>query len=105
MTRSTDHLVEDIEVKDMQINDHFWAHCNLLGQKPKTSRKEITSRKTKTLDRHAPVVTKTISIHPETPWFKKDIELAKRERMQAEKTWRKTHHSVHKEIFIRNPKM
>ena len=36
-------------------------------------------------DRHAPIVTKTVSNHPETPWFHEDIELAKRERRQAEK--------------------
>jgi hypothetical protein len=117
MTRSTDNLVDEIEVKDMQISDHFWLHCNLLGQKPKTFRKEITFRKTKALDatkfeedfkasslpsivsldsvadavteynhglsnlfdRHAPIVTKTVSVHPETPWFNEDIEIAKRE--------------------------
>ena len=50
MTRSTDHLVEEMEVKDMHISDHFWFHCNLLGQKPKTFRKEITFRKMKALD-------------------------------------------------------
>ena len=46
LIRFTDYLVEEIEVKDMLINDHFGVHCN-LGQKPETFRKEITFRKNK----------------------------------------------------------
>ena len=36
-------------------------------------------------DKHAPIATKTVSIHPKTPWFNKNIALAKRERRQTEK--------------------
>ena len=50
MTRSTDHFVEEKQVKNMQISDNFGVHCNLPCQKPQSFRKEITFKKRKALD-------------------------------------------------------
>ena len=53
------------------------------------------------LNKHAPVITKTVVIHPDTPWFTSEIELAKRERRRAEKAWRKSKLTVHRDIFVK----
>ena len=42
------------------------------------------------LDRHAPLLTKTISVRPRVPWYNSDIKAAKRTRRQAERKWRRT---------------
>jgi hypothetical protein len=52
------------------------------------------------LDKHAPVITKTVFIHPDTPWYNEQIDEAKKERRAAEQTWRKSKLTVHREIFI-----
>ena len=42
------------------------------------------------LDRHAPVVNKTVTKRPTVPWFTNDVKSAKLERRGAERKWRKT---------------
>ena len=39
-------------------------------------------------DKHAPVTTKTLSVHPKVPWFSPAINNLKRERRKAEREWR-----------------
>ena len=43
-----------------------------------------------TLEKHAPLMTKTIVERPRVPWFNDEIRKAKRDRRRAEKRWRKT---------------
>ena len=45
---------------------------------------------TSTLDRHAPLITKTIVKRPIVPWFTDEVKAAKRQRRIAEKKWRRT---------------
>ena len=52
-----------------------------------------------TLDKHAPLLTKTVVVRPRVPWFNEEIREAKRERRRAEKKWRKTKNSVDLTIF------
>ena len=40
------------------------------------------------LDKHAPVKTRTIVMHPQVPRYKDEIRQAKRERRKAERRWR-----------------
>ena len=42
------------------------------------------------LDKHAPLVTRSIKERPRVPWFNEEIKMAKRERRKAEKRWRRT---------------
>ena len=43
------------------------------------------------LDRHAPLITKTIPARPLVPWFNDDIkEVKKKQRRKAERRWRRT---------------
>ena len=52
-----------------------------------------------TLDKHAPLLTKTVVVRPRVPWFNEEIREAKRERRGAEKKWRKTKNAVDLTIF------
>ena len=40
------------------------------------------------LDKHAPVTSKTLSVHPKVPWFSSNLTTLKRQRRKAEKQWR-----------------
>jgi len=51
------------------------------------------------LDKHAPVVEKTITIRPNCKWFTNDICEAKHRRRKFEKLWRQTKLPMHKEQF------
>ena len=42
------------------------------------------------LDKHAPLITRSIKKRPRVPWFNEEIKMAKRERRKAEKRWRRT---------------
>ena len=43
-----------------------------------------------TLDKHAPLMTRTIVQRPRVPWISQEIREAKRQRRRAEKKWRKS---------------
>ena len=47
------------------------------------------------IDRHAPLLTKTLTIRPLVPWFNNDIKKARRERRKAEIRWRRTRSASH----------
>ena len=54
---------------------------------------------TSILDKHAPIIKKTISIRPDNPWHSHEIRLAQcRIRKQAKK-WRRTDLEIDKQIF------
>ena len=40
------------------------------------------------LDKHAPVISKTLFVHPKVPWFSPNLNYLKRQRRKAEKLWR-----------------
>ena len=42
-----------------------------------------------TLDRHAPLITKTIPARPLIPWFNDDIKEVRRQRRRAKRRWRR----------------
>ena len=41
------------------------------------------------LDQHAPLITKTIRVRENTPWFNEEIQQAKGERRRGERKWRR----------------
>lgn len=45
---------------------------------------------TAVLDKHAPLMTRTIVQRPRVPWFSQEITEAKRQRRRAVKRWRKS---------------
>lgn len=40
------------------------------------------------LDRHAPLIKKTVTVRPRVPWFNDNIKAVKRERLKYERIWR-----------------
>jgi exonuclease III len=56
------------------------------------------------LDQHAPVTTKVVTLHPNSPWYTPDVDVAKKDRRKAEQVWRKSKLTVHREIFIEKRK-
>lgn len=42
------------------------------------------------LDKHAPVVNKTVTVRPDTSWYTEKIRQQKLSRRQTEQIWRKS---------------
>jgi uncharacterized membrane protein YcgQ (UPF0703/DUF1980 family) len=51
------------------------------------------------LDIHAPVLTKTITLRPNTEWYSDELRYSKIKRRKAERMMRKTKLEVHKLIY------
>ena len=49
---------------------------------------------TTVIDKHAPVINKTIRIKPNAPWFDAEYAALRRQRRKAEKKFWKTHSLV-----------
>jgi len=54
---------------------------------------------TELLDSHAPVVTRTITVRRNAPWFNEHLHTAKLEKRQCERRWLSTNLEVHRQIF------
>ena len=63
-----------------------------LSEEYNTSLKEL-------LDRHAPLVTRPITVRPNTPWHSIELFHAKRKMRQAERKWRLAKLQVHRDIY------
>ena len=63
-----------------------------LCQNPSDDLQELVTSYNDTLraalDKHAPLITRTIVERPRVPWFSEEIREAKRQRRKAEKRWR-----------------
>ena len=53
------------------------------------------------LDRHAPLVTCTVTNRTSAPWVTLEIKQAKVQRRPAEQTWRESGLVVHREIYVK----
>lgn len=51
------------------------------------------------LDKHAPLRTRTVTDRPSAPWMNEKVKEAKKERRRAERAWRKSGFTVHRDIF------
>ena len=51
------------------------------------------------LNKHAPILTRVITVRPKKPWHTEDLSRAKRELRCAERRWQKTRLVVHRQIF------
>ena len=51
------------------------------------------------LDKHAPLITKQVVIHPESPWYSQEVATCRKAKRKAERKWRQTGLHIHKEIF------
>ena len=53
------------------------------------------------LDKHAPLIIKTITVRPCVPWFSDEIKTAKQLCRKRERVWRRTRLSSDKELFVK----
>ena len=53
------------------------------------------------LDHHAPLVTRRVRDRPSAPWMSEDLREARRRRRRAERRWRKTHLTIHRQIYVK----
>ena len=57
------------------------------------------------LDRHAPLVTRTVTDCTSAPWMTLEIKQAKVQRRLAERKWRGSGLAVHREIYVKQGKL
>ena len=51
------------------------------------------------LDKHAPLVEKTVTVRHNTPWYNDELRSAKQEKRRAERKYMKSQLEVHKQIY------
>ena len=51
------------------------------------------------LNKHAPLISKTVRVRPRVPWFNDDIKLAQRERRRRESKWKYTQPESDRQSF------
>ena len=61
--------------------------------------RQYNSTITGLIDKHAPLITPVITLRQRTPWFSEDISEAKRQLRQAERRWRQTRPTIHRDMF------
>ena len=78
-------------MQGLTVNDHSESASDLLNR--------YNVHLTSVLDKHAPKKEKSVVVRPLQPWFTDELHQAKNERRKAERLWRRTGLTVHKEIY------
>ena len=135
IVRDDDELIQNIDVIDKCLSDHYVITFNVIMSKPKAIKRHIRSRDLKnmnhndfssdvkstlplsdsddvetltsqlntrlsdTLDKHAPLKARTLSCRRPAPWRNIAVVEAKQDRRRAERKWRSTELTVHRQIF------
>ena len=85
-------LTENCNQSTVSLNEDLAT--SELCQNPSDDLQELVLSYNSTLvaalDKHAPLMTRTIVQRPHVPWFTHKIWEAKRQRRKAEKRWRKS---------------
>ena len=128
---SEDISIQDIEVVDKLLSDHFLMSFSFNLRKPARATRNVSSRDIRrinlnafkadvgalqldssdllhsynsglreVLDKHAPLRHRRITDRPSAPWLTVQIKEAKQQRRCAERHWRKSGLTVHRQIFI-----
>ena len=53
------------------------------------------------LNKHAPLITKSVRSRSNTEWYTNDMQVAKREKRQAERLWRRTGLTIHRKVYLK----
>ena len=51
------------------------------------------------VDKHAPIITRIVTVRPKTPWLTEELSCAKHNLRRAERRWRKTRLVVHRQMY------
>ena len=111
--RSDENLVADFHVHDPTISDHFAIHCKLNSDRQPIPKKTVSytlcSRYDDVIsaivDKHAPLVTKTITVRPNSPWYTDDIGVEKSTRRRFERRRRRTLLPEHRLAYVAQCKL
>ena len=80
-------------------------HCNILESTTQSdSAVALSVYNTclhQVLDHHAPLVTRTVTYRTSAPWMTLKVKQAKFERRIAERKWRQSGLTVHREIYAK----
>ena len=132
ITKSSDGLINSVNVHDPGISDHSCVTFGILDKKPSPIKKTVTYRKLKSVDTvqfqkdisnvkmdiklcqnvtaackvfeenmksavntHAPMVTKSFTVRPNTQWYNANIRKAKVVKRRYERAWKKSGQEVH----------
>ena len=87
------------KLKAMGTDSFHKDLSHILTDHPDMTVTELGVHLTSLLDNHTPVTKHIQNRKRITPWFTQKILVAKRERRRAERAWRKSGLTVHKEIF------
>ena len=52
------------------------------------------------IDKHAPIITKTITLRPETPYYSDELRRAKCSQRKLERKWRKTNIAIDRQLYM-----
>ena len=55
------------------------------------------------VDKHAPIIRRVVTVRPKTPWHRKELSCSKLNLRRAERRWRKTRLVVHRQICTTLP--
>ena len=80
------------------VTDHYAVEYELLQSKPDRLKQHVTYLRT-IVDAHAPLVSRTITVRPMTPWHTNDLTEERRALRRAERLWWKSGLAVHRQIF------
>ena len=131
---SEDISIQDIEVVDKLLSDHFVMSFSFNLRKPARATRNVSSRDIRrinlnafkadvgalqldssdllhsynsglreVLDKHAPLRHCRITDHPSAPWLTVQIKEAKEQRRCAERRWRKSGLTVHRQLNLHPP--
>ena len=53
----------------------------------------------KLLNKHAPLLSREVTLRPHAPWYSEELREAKRKRRQYERKWKSTGLEVHRQIY------
>ena len=127
MIASEDISIRDIEAVDKLLSDHFVVSFSFNLRKP-TSRDirksdlnafkpngaapqldssdflhSYNSGLREVLDKHAPLRHRRTTDRPSAPWLTLQIKEVKQQRRRAERHWRQSGLTVHRQIFTHHP--
>ena len=95
----TKHTVTRRNLKSINLDTFSSDASRLLSEKSQNLTEHFDTTLRHLLDTHAPVTTRHLPNRPPAPWLTPEIAHAKRARRRAERRWRKTKLTVHKQIF------
>ena len=96
----TSQNIRAIDMHDFRMDVH-----NLLGSATQSDSTDplgvYNTCLRQLLDRHAPLVTRTVTDRTSAPWMTLGIKQAKVQRRLAERKWRESGLAVHREIYVK----